>query len=270
MKFSVLMSIYYKERPEYFDRAMVSIWDEQKRKPDEVVLVIDGKLPDELYAIIHKWKNKLGDILKIVPLEKNVGLGGALNEGLKHCSYELIARMDSDDISLPDRFEKQLRIFRDYDIDVCGGWVAEFDKNEKQVISYRKVPEHHYEIVKFAKRRSPINHPTVMFKKSAVEKIGGYRKIRFVEDYDLWVRLIVNGAKFYNIQEVLVYMSAGDYMIEKRRGLKYAITEIKLQKEFLRMGFINHFEFLTNISTRATARIMPKSLLKIIYNVFRR
>ena len=135
MKFSVLMSIYKKEEPKYFNRAMQSIWDEQTVKPDEIVLVQDGPLTDGLYKAIDEWKAKIGEVFKTVPLEKNVGLGEALNAGIKHCSYELIARMD---ISIPNRFEKQLKAFENNDIDICSSWVSEFDSDENEIISYRK------------------------------------------------------------------------------------------------------------------------------------
>jgi len=270
MRFSVLMSIYYKEKPEYFNRAMQSIWDEQTIKPDEIVLVQDGKLTEELYEIIDKWKNKLDNILKVIPLEENLGLGNALNEGIKHCSYELIARMDADDIALPHRFEKQLQVFENSEIDVCSSWVGEFDNDEKKILSYRKVPEYHDDIIKFAKKRTPINHPAVMYKKSVVEKVGGYNKnLRWLQDYHLWARMILNGAKFYNIQESLVNMRTGYAQLERRRGLKYAIYEIKVLKELKDMGFLSNLEFMENTIVRFTVRILPKSLLKHIYKVLR-
>jgi glycosyltransferase involved in cell wall biosynthesis len=269
MKFSVLMSIYHKENPEYFDRAMQSIWDEQTVKPDEIVLVQDGPLTDELYKSIDKWKNKLADVLKTIPLEKNVGLGDALNIGIQNCTHELIARMDTDDISLPNRFEKQLKIFEDSDIDVCSAWISEFDKDENKILSFRKLPKTHNEIVKFAKKRCPINHPAVMYKKSAVEKAGSYGKFRFAQDYHLWARMIVNGAKFYNIQEPLVNMRAGYGQLERRSGLAYAKNELNLLKEFKKIGFLNNYAFARNVAIRFTARILPKSLIKIIYKKLR-
>jgi len=269
-KFSVLMSIYYKEKPEYFNRAMQSIWNEQSRKPNEIILVQDGKLTNDLYNIIDKWKNKLGGILKIISLEHNVGLGDALNKGIKNCNYELIARMDTDDIALPDRFEKQLKVFEKSDIDICSSWVSEFDSDEKEIISYKKLPEIHNDIVSFGKKRSPINHPAVMYKKSAVLSSGSYGKYKFAQDYHLWARMIVNGAKFYNIQEPLVNMRAGYGQLERRSGLKYAINEYNIQKEFLSLGFINYFEFIRNVSIRFVARIVPKSLVKVIYKRLRR
>jgi glycosyltransferase involved in cell wall biosynthesis len=261
------MSIYHKEKAQYFNRAMLSIWDEQTIKPNEIVLVQDGKLTDELYEAINKWQEKLGDIFKTIPLEQNVGLGDALNIGIKECSYELIARMDTDDICSPDRFEKQLKIFRDSNIDICSSWISEFDNDENIVLSYRKIPEKHKEIVRFAKIKCPINHPATMYKKSAVEKVGGYNMRP--EDYYLWVKMILDASKFYNIQEALVHMRAGYGQLERRRGLKYAINEFKFQKEFFRIGFLNKFEFLRNISIRFVVRILPKKVVKLIYKISR-
>jgi glycosyltransferase involved in cell wall biosynthesis len=131
--FSVLMSIYSKENARYFDRAMTSIWDEQTVKPSEIILVEDGKLTDELYSSISQWKEKIGRTFRIVPLEKNVGLGDALNIGLQKCNYELVARMDTDDICVNNRFEKRLLVFRDHvDIDVCSSWLSALGKNDKE------------------------------------------------------------------------------------------------------------------------------------------
>ena len=248
---------------------MQSIYDEQTLKADEIVLVQDGVLTEKLNTAITIWSKKLGHIFKIIPLEKNVGLGEALNIGLEHCQNELVARMDTDDIALPDRFEKQLEVFKTNDIDVCSSWVSEFDNNENKIISYRKLPEFHEEIIPFAKKRNPINHPTVMYKKSSVENAGGYKKMIWFEDYYLWDRMILIGAKFYNIQEPLVNMRAGYAQLERRSGLKYAMSEITFQKELLNIGFINHYEFLINISIRFIARVLPKSMVKSIYKKLR-
>lgn len=269
MKFSVLMSIYHKEKPEYFNRAMISIWDEQTIKPDEIVLVQDGPLTDELYKSIDAWKTKLSDVFKTIALDENVGLGDALNIGIKECSHELIARMDTDDISLPNRFEKQLKVFENSDIDICSSWVSEFDKDEKQILSYRKLPKKHDEIVSFAKKRCPINHPAVMYKKSIVEKAGSYGKFRFAQDYHLWARMIVNAAKFHNIQEPLVHMRAGYGQLERRSGFTYAKNELNLLKEFKKIGFLNNYEFVRNVVIRFVARILPKSFIKAIYKRLR-
>jgi len=269
MKFSVLMSIYHKEKAEYFNRAMLSIWDEQTIKPDEIVLVQDGKLTGELYRSIEQWQEKLGDIFKTIPLEENLGLGDALNIGLKECSYELVARMDTDDICSSNRFEKQLKVFRDNDIDICSSWVSEFDSDENKILSYRKLPKSHTDIVKFSKKRCPINHPAVMYKKSIIQDAGGYKKMIWFEDYYLWSRLIMYGAIFHNIQEVLVNMRAGYGQLKRRSGFTYAISEINLQKQFFKIAFTNIFETTRNICIRFIVRILPKYLVKYIYIILR-
>jgi len=263
------MSIYHKEKLEYFNRAMQSIWDQQRVKPDEIVLVQDGELTEELYSCIHECKSKLGEVLKIIPLKQNVGLGDALNEGIKHCRYELIARMDTDDIALPDRFEKQLKVFENSDIDICSGWISEFDKDETKIKSYKKLPENHDDIVRYAKVRCPINHPTVMYKKSAVEQAGGYQKMMLMEDYYLWGRMIVKGARFYNIQDVLLNMRAGDSMIQRRSGMLYAKSEIRLLNEFKKIGFLTTGEYIKNLFIRVPIRLMPIGILKFAYGFLR-
>lgn len=269
MKFSVLMSVYYKEKKEYFDRAMKSIWDEQTIKPNQIILVEDGKLTDELYLIIAKWKNKLGDILIIIPLKQNVGLGDALNEGIKYCNYELIARMDTDDIALPNRFEKQLSVFVNSNIDISSSWVSEFENDENEIVSYRRIPENHNDIVIYSKIRNGINHPAVMYKKSIVQKAGGYQRMMWFEDYYLWVRIILSGGKFYNIQEPLVNMRAGYGQLERRGGFKYAIEEFSFLKRLKIIGFLTTPQFFKSVFIRFIVRILPKSLLKNIYRKIR-
>jgi len=263
------MSIYYKEKPEYFNRAMQSIWDEQTVKPDEIILVEDGKLTDELYNLINQWQDKLNDLFKTIPLEKNVGLGDALNIGIQTCTYKLIARMDTDDICVKDRFEKQLKIFEDDSIDICSSWVSEFDDDENEIVSYRKVPELHDDIRNYAKLRNPINHPAVMYKKSILQKANGYKKMMWFEDYYLWARMILNGARFYNIQEPLVNMRAGYAQLERRGGFNYAIQEFNFLKRLKKIGFLAWTQFLKSVVIRFTARLLPKSLLKNIYKKIR-
>ncbi len=269
MQFSLLMSIYYKEKPEYFDRTMQSIYNEQTIKPNEIILVEDGVLTEELYNVIELWVEKLDGTLKIIQLEYNVGLGKALSIGLSRCSNELVARMDTDDIAHCNRFEKQLAIFQNKDVDICGSWISEFELDENGIVSYRKVPEYHSELIKFAKKRNPLNHPSVMYKKSAVQDAGGYKDIPGFEDYYLWVRMIQKGTRLYNIQEDLVNMRAGYSQLERRGGIKYAINEINFQKELLKLKFITIPEFIKNVTIRFIARILPKYALKKIYSKIR-
>jgi len=265
------MSIYKSEDAKHLNRAMQSIWDDQSIKPNEIVLVQDGPLTDALYWKIDSWKRDLGNIFVIVLLADNVGLGSALNEGLKYCSNELIARMDADDIALPGRFERQLAVFNNIDIDVCGTWVGEFVSDEMQIDSYRRVPEHHAEVVRFAKSRSPVNHPAVMYKKESVLRVGGYIDQRTIEDYHLWVKMIIDGSKFYNIQEPLVNMRTGSGQLEVRRGgLHHAKIEVGLQAMFYNMGFLSFFEFARNVVVGFIMRILPNKLMKMAFKLIRK
>jgi glycosyltransferase involved in cell wall biosynthesis len=264
------MSIYHRENPEYFNGAMVSIWDRQTIKPDEIILVEDGKLTPEIYEIIDIWRERCGSAFITIPLEENIGLGDALNIGLQRCKYERVARMDTDDIASPNRFERQLEVFDTLDIDVCGGWVSEFDKDEKDIVSYRKLPEFHQDIISFAKLRNPINHPTAMYNKSSIIEAGNYQKMLWFEDYYLWARMIQNGAKFYNIQDTLVNMRAGYGQLQRRGGVKYAIEEYKFEKKLLDIEFITLKEFLRNIFIRFVARVIPQELRRNIYKILRK
>ena len=264
LQFSVLLSLYYKESPTALYQSLVSIF-KQTLLPDEIVLVKDGPLTNELENVLEEFLCKFS-ILKIVSLSQNQGLGRALNEGLKYCTYDLIARMDTDDVAKPDRFEKQLIVFeRNSNIDVCSAWIDEFESDISNIISTRNVPERHWEIFHFAQSRCPVNHPVVMFKKSAIVAVGGYKHFPLFEDYYLWVRLLMNGANFYNIQESLLAFRFSSEMFKRRGGLKYAISELNLQREFARMGFINYYELFRNVTIRFVSRLIPNKVREFVY-----
>lgn len=262
--FSALLSIYYKENPRALKQCLDSILS-QTRMPDEVVLVEDGALPPELERVIGKYKSKITN-LKIISLATNVGLGKALNEGLKHCSYDIVARMDTDDISKPERFEMQLTVFQEHrDIDVVGAWIDEFEDDTSKIKSVRKLPESHEEIRQFAERRNPVNHPVVMFRKNAVLAAGEYQHFPLFEDYYLWVRMLMTGAKFYNMQESLLYFRISPDMFKRRGGWKYAWNEARFQHCMLKMGFISWKRFCLNVLLRFPIRIAPNSVRSFIY-----
>ena len=264
-KFSVLMSLYIKEKPEYFIQCMDSILN-QTIKPDQIVIVKDGPLTENLENVLKQYMVDSPTLYTIVPLEKNVGLGLALAEGIKHCRNNLVARMDTDDIAKPDRFEKQLAIFEKYsDIDVVGAWIDEFEDDISEVKSVRKLPELPDDIRQFAKRRNPINHPVVMFRKSAVLAAGGYRHFPLFEDYYLWIRMLMNGAKFYNIQESLLYFRFSPEMFKRRGGWKYMINELHFLQMMRQMHFISFSQFMQNLFVRFSIRLIPNSLRAIIY-----
>jgi glycosyltransferase involved in cell wall biosynthesis len=268
MSFSVLLSVYYREKPDYFFKSLESILN-QSLPPSEIVIVKDGPLTPELDEVINHYNGRA--CLNLVSLEKNYGLGIALNHGLSACTYDIVARMDSDDIARHDRFERQISfITKHSEYDLVGSNIAEFNRDIDDIVSYRKVPEHPDEIASFARRRSPVNHMSVVFRKDAVLKAGGYLPFRNYEDYHLWMRMLIHGSKFYNIQENLIFARIGNDMLARRQGLMYFKQELKLQSTFLKAGFIKFHIFILNIMLRAIPRLMPLFMLKIVYNRIRK
>lgn len=262
-EFSVLMSVYYKENPEYLKLALDSIIN-QTLVPNEIVLVEDGSLTDELNFLIKKYQKKY-KILKVIKLEKNSGLGIALSEGLKHCSYEYVARMDSDDISLPDRFEKQINYMTEHpEIDVLGGNIYEFKNNIDEEMRLKKMPAND-EFFSYMLKRNPINHVTSCFKKDAVLECGSYQSLLYLEDYYLWVRMFNNGKKFENLDEVLVYVRIGNGF-EKRRGNKKQIVGWKcLQQYMLDNKMITKKRYFCNMLNIYLLCYCPTTIRKIAY-----
>ncbi|GEA63695.1 glycosyltransferase [Acinetobacter lwoffii] len=271
INFSVLMSLYYKEKKDFLDSSLVSIWSTQILKPNEIVIVLDGPVDYELQECIATWQNKIESVLKIVPLQKNIGLGKALNEGLKHCSYEWVFRMDTDDICTPDRFQKQVDfIMSNPDTVLFGGQVLEFDQNPDDSAVIKTVPTTHEDIKKFAKNRCPFNHMTVAYKKSVIMKLGGYQHHLFMEDYNLWLRIIGAGYEVANLEDVVLYARVGNGMHARRKGYEYVKSEkqlLNLKKE-LKIQNPIHANILFLI--RSAFRLMPSSLLGKIYNTFLR
>lgn len=265
--FSVLLSIYHKEKAEFLNEALNSIVC-QTLKPDEIIIVEDGPLTDELNKVLDKFESE-NKCIRRVPLKVNMGLGKALNEGFKYCSNDLVARMDTDDIAFPDRFEKQVKFMNEHpEIDACSSWIDEFVGKKENIISVKKLPETHEEIIKFAKHRCPLNHPAVIYRKKAVIDAGGYEG--FPEDYMLWVRMLMNGSKFHNLQESLLYFRFSPEVIKRRGGWKYAKNDFKTQLTFYRTGFIGLGTFIYNVSVRIMVRLIPNSFRIRIYKLLRK
>ncbi len=263
------MSVYEREKPDYMRQSFDSIFG-QTMLPSEVILVEDGKLSPELYEEIQFLKEKHPEIISVI-LEKNQGLGNAMRVGLEHCHYDIVARMDTDDICLPERFEKQVKFLQQHPkIDVVGTWIKEFEGSTNNIIGIRNLPEKSHDIYEFAKRRNPMNHPTVMFRKKAVIDAGSYQTFPLFEDYFLWVRMLVKGYKFYNIQEPLLLFRRSPQMIKRRGGWEYAMNEIHLQKLFRDIKFISTYEMIKNIIIRYGIRILPNSFRSWIYSHFLR
>ena len=266
-QFSVLMSVYYKEQAEYLDKALDSVLINQTYKPTELVLVADGQLTTELYDVIDKYKELFHD-LKIVQLPQNVGLGKALNEGLKHCSYEWVARMDSDDISMPDRFERQFEYVKLHpEIDVLGTALSEFENNPSQITSIKKCPAVVDSYIKF---RSPLNHPTIIYKKSAVVSSGGYIHCPFMEDYHLWIRMYAAGYQLTSLQESLYLFKMDSDTFQRRGGKQYVKSEYQIQRLLLSNKIISYTRFIFNVAVRCSARIVPNSIRAFLYRTFLR
>ena len=264
MSFSVLMSIYMAEKPSYLTMSLNSVLN-QTLQASEIIIVEDGPLTTDLYAILDEFESK-NPIIRRLRLSENHGLGYALCEGLKYCRYELVARMDTDDICKPNRFEVQVEFMeKNYEVDVLGTWIDEFFDVKENVVSIRKVPEGSKGLYEFGKKRNPMNHPTVMFRKSSVLKAGSYQTCMLLEDYYLWVKMLKMGMVFYNIQESLLYFRLSHDIYKRRGGLKYAITEVKFQIELHKIGYLTIFETIRNIASRFFVRVMPVCIRRRIY-----
>jgi len=267
-KVTVLMSIYFKDNPEWLRHSLDSII-RQSLAHDEMILIKDGVLGEVLNKVIDEYKNKIQG-LRVIENKKNMGLGLALKKGLECCSNEYVARMDADDYSRSDRFEKQVKVLqRGYD--VVSSWTAVFEKDINEVKIIKKRPKDDSDLKKLAKKRCPISHPGTMFRKSAVLSCGGYEDNYLQEDYCLWVKMMMNGAKFYSIPEPLIYVRTSYDQIKRRGGLKYFISEINSQKFFYRIGFINEVEVVRNVVVRAVIRLLPRNTRgKVIEGIWRK
>ena len=259
------MSVYQNENANCLRQALESIWSGQTLRPTEIVLVKDGPLTSELDSVIDDFRQSAP--MTVVALERNSGLGVALNEGLKHCTCELVARMDSDDISKPKRFARQAEFMAEHtDIAVCGSWIDEFIGTTDNVVSQRRLPETSADIVEFGRKRNPLNHPTVMFRKSAVETVGGYEHFQWFEDYWLWARMLKTGYRLYNIPESLLWFRTSADVYRRRGGWRYAMTEFKFQNSLRKLGFISFADMIINGSIRFSVRLLPNFLRKTFYD----
>ncbi len=264
MKISVLLSLYIKESPVYLQACLDSLYI-QTLPADEVVIVFDGPLTPELENCVEKWSKKLP--IKIVRLAKNVGLGEALNIGMKACSHDYIFRMDTDDICHKDRFMKQVAFFdKNPDVGIVSATIGEFSESYEDIYAHRKLPLTHEDILIFAKKRSPFNHMAVAFNKKMVSEAGGYQREYLYEDYALWVRMIQNGVITANLPETLVFVRTGNGMVARRSGIKYAKSEFQAQLTFYKIGYLNVFELARNLIIRMPLRLMPIPVLSFLYS----
>lgn len=263
-KYSVLMSLYQKENPEWFEASMDSIIN-QTIIPNEIVLVLDGPISGELMESVNNYKNNYEKMINILPLDENIGLGKALDRGLDICTNELIARMDTDDISLPTRCEKQLSEFnKNPNLSIVGTNIDEFYDDPENIVSSRVVPSSHEDIKKFIKRRSPFNHPTVMFKKGAVIDSGGYGKLRRKQDLDLFSRMINNGYEAKNINESLLLFRSNENNFKRRKSWSYVKSYIIAQYAIWKRGHCSLFDLLYVVFGQLIFFVLPVPILKRI------
>ena len=264
------MSVYYKENPEWFKQAVQSMLD-QSIKPSEFVIICDGQLTHSLDAIIHHFVKTNKKLFKIIRLDKNVGLGPALRRGILECSNELIARMDSDDYCKDNRIKKQLdALADDPELDMVGTNVEEFYGSVNNIISHVILPENNEDIIRFSKRRCPFRHPSLLYKKSSILKVGNYREYYLFEDYDLYIRLIKNGAKSKNIQEPLTYMRISKDFYKRRGGLRYANSIVKFKTEQYKTGYFSLFDYVISTIPHVIICLSPNFVRDIFYKTFLR
>ena len=264
INYSVLMSVYYKDNKDWLIESIESILN-QTKKTNDFVIVKDGKLNDELNSVISEYCKKYSDIFNIIELSENVGLGPALAMGIEKCKNEFIARMDSDDISRKDRIEKELKIIQEYNLDMVGSNIAEFTENINNVRAYRILPENNDEIIKFAKKRNPFGHPSMLLRKSKVLEAGNYRTYYLCEDYDMWIRMFMVNAKAYNIQENLVYMRISNDFYKRRGGIKYLKSILKFKTEQFKNGFYSIKDYAISSCASIITCLMPNAVRELIY-----
>ncbi|PKF77752.1 amylovoran biosynthesis protein AmsE [Vibrio sp. vnigr-6D03] len=265
--FSVLCSLYRKEKPAYLKECFDSV-AEQTLQATEVIVVHDGPLTEELYAVLKSWQSKLP--LKQVCITKNVGLGEALNKGLEACSYDLIVRIDTDDINHRDRFLKQVKYMdANPEVSAASSSIYEFEHCYEKPFRQKTVPIEK-KIPKYILKRNPLNHMATIFRKRAVLNVGSYQHQLYMEDYYLWLRLQANGYKLSNMPEVLVSARVGNGMLERRRGKEYARSELSLMKKIYELRLTRNPSTALVFATRSFSRLMPSSFMKKVYGIFLR
>lgn len=266
--FSVLMSVYKKEQPDYLDEALTSI-EQQTVTPNEIVLVEDGPISTDLKRVILKHKKVFGKGFKDVVSKKNQGLGVSLRLGTKYISNKWIARMDSDDISVPNRFELQLKeVVKNPDISIIGGQVMEFEGTPAHIVGYRHVPLSDSDIRDYVKWRNPFNHPTVMINKKVLCDVGGYVSFGNLEDYYLWAKIILNKYHVTNLDQVLVYMRADEGMYKRRGKIANITIFYKLRKFLWQNRMINYRQRILGDILMTINIVMPSSLRKFVYQKY--
>ncbi len=265
--FSLLMATYAGDDPGFLEAAFLSSVQEQSRRPDEVVLVQDGPVPAPLADAIDRLSAGSPVPVRHVVVPDNVGLGPALDAGLDACGHEIVARMDSDDISLPDRFAKQLPVI-EAGADIVGSGLLEFGTSVEDIVGRRTPPTDTDEIKRVIRFRDPFNHPTVVYRRSAVLAAGGYSDMALMEDYLLFTRMVEAGARPANLAEPLVCYRVGAGAYARRGGRELLRSELRLQRRFRQLGITSRGQYLRNVAVRGGYRLVPESLRRRAYRAW--
>lgn len=261
--FSIITSVYKNDKPEFVRIALDSMLVNQTIKPSEIVLVRDGQVPEELESVLEQYESLYPQVFNIIRLNQNGGLGRALKLGVEKAKYDIIARMDSDDICLPNRFELQLRYLeQNQEIDLVGGQMTEFIGSSANIVGRREVPLDNSSIYDFMKNRCALNHVTVMFRKEAVLKAGNYQDWFWNEDYYLWIRMMINHCKFANVPEVLVNVRSGTDQYARRGGRKYYESEKGIKKLQYDKKMISKSEYHFFVAQRYIIQVLMPNWLR--------
>lgn len=268
--YSVIMSVYHKVNPEHLRISIESILN-QTFRTNEFILIKDGKLTEEQEKVLDKIIKDNKSIFKIHSFEENRGAGPAYNVGIDMCTNKWAAIMDSDDFAVPEKFEKQMKYLSNHDdIDAIGTNAVEFLNDMENIVSTRIMPESNEDIIKFGHGRCPLIQPTVIFKVESVKKAGSYQESKLTEDYDLYIRMIMNGCKFYTYQEILYYIRTSEDFFKRRGGFKYLKPILGFKYKYYKKGFFTTGQFLKTACSSLVVAIMPNFLRTFIYKKFLR
>ncbi|MFB8229015.1 glycosyltransferase [Cellulosimicrobium sp. NPDC055967] len=263
--FSLLLPVYHGDDAAHLRRAFRSATSEQDLPPDEVVLVQDGPVGPALGEVVAEIES-VGQKVTVVRLERNVGLALALEAGLARCSHEIVARTDADDVCRPERFARQIPLVAE-GYDIVGSAIQEFVSEDEPGL-VRVPPLSSSDIDSGARFHSPFNHPTVVYRRSAVEAAGGYQDLPLLEDYWLFARMLARGARGRNLPEPLLLYRVGAGAYARRGGTRLLRSEIELQRRMRRIGFTSRAQALRNVVVRGGYRLVPEKVRTALYRTF--
>ena len=264
---TALVTVYHGNNPEHLRQALESV-AAQTRPADEILIVRDGPVPEEIAEVVSGFLEHTPTARQL-ELPVNRGLGPASQSALDDIDTDYFARLDADDLAEPERFAVQLEFLAAHpEIDVLGTAMSEFtDDDPDAVTGVRTLPEDHDAIARYARINTPVNHPSVMLRTSAVRRAGGYRDVHFMEDYDLWARMLTGGARFHNLPQPLTRFRTGDDMFARRTGRGMFASERRLQRNLVEYGLVGRGRATFNLGVRTLYRALPPSLLKAVYRL---